>query len=162
MQQLFTLLTGLLREIQSASERKNLSRKEGYETNKSIRRRSKMATKERADGTSRGRVLKELEELLLLALLGHPLYGLKIIEAVAEASEGRRQIGYGSLYPTLHRLQKEGFVEASWGKETPQDRNGARRKYYRTTGLGQLALQDTYQTRANLLPADSKLLPVGV
>ena len=45
-----------------------------------------------------------------MALSGRELYGLEIITAVADASDGKRKIGFGSLYPTLHKLEKKGLV----------------------------------------------------
>lgn len=94
--------------------------------------------------------LSPLEENLLTVLLGRELYGLEIIKAVEEASEGRRRIGFGSLYPTLHKLEKKGFVKSHWGEEKPEERGGARRRYYKITGLGERALRETQRIRANL------------
>ena len=81
--------------------------------------------------------LSALEEDLLTALFSKELYGLQIINAINEASEGKRQIGFGSLYPTLHRMEKKGLVKARWGEQTDPESGGARRKYYQVTGLGE-------------------------
>jgi DNA-binding PadR family transcriptional regulator len=94
--------------------------------------------------------LSALEEDILTVLNFHELYGLQIIKAIEEASGGKRRLGVGSLYPTLHRLEKKGFVCSMWGDDHPQERGGARRKYYEITNLGRQVLQDTQQTRANL------------
>lgn len=94
--------------------------------------------------------LSALEEDLLTVLNFHELYGLQIIKAIEEASEGKRSLGVGSLYPTLHRLEKKGFVTSKWGDDRPEERTGARRKYYEITGLGRQVLHETQQTRANL------------
>ncbi|WP_218080082.1 PadR family transcriptional regulator [Anthocerotibacter panamensis] len=94
--------------------------------------------------------LSALEENLLTVLSGRELYGLQILKAFEEATSGRRQIGFGSLYPTLHRLQKKGFVTSRWGDETPEERGGARRRYYQLTGLGETALHEVQLIRVAL------------
>ncbi len=92
--------------------------------------------------------LSALEEDLLTVLLGKELYGLQILNAMNQAGEGRRQIGFGSLYPTLHKLQKKGLVKPRWGDE--EETGGARRKYYKVTGLGERVLRETQEYRAHL------------
>ncbi len=94
--------------------------------------------------------ISPLEEYVLILLTQRELYGLEIIEALQTVTEGRRRIGFGSLYPTLHKLEKRGLVQARWGEDTPQERQGARRKYYCITGQGQLALQETDRIRTQL------------
>lgn len=86
--------------------------------------------------------LSPKEEAVLTSVLYRERYGLEIIEAVKEVSGGKIQLGFGSLYPTLHKLEEQGFLEAHWGDETPEERGGARRKYYRITGLGNKVLQE--------------------
>ena len=77
---------------------------------------------------------------LVLAILAEgESYGYAIIKRVAELSGGHLQWTDGMLYPVLHRLERQGHVEAKWSvSET-----GRRRKYYRITeqGLEQLAAQ---------------------
>ena len=51
--------------------------------------------------------LSALEEDIMTVLDFHELYGLQIIKAIEEASGGKRRLGVGSLYPTLHRLEKK-------------------------------------------------------
>ncbi|MBW4490348.1 MAG: PadR family transcriptional regulator [Trichocoleus desertorum ATA4-8-CV12] len=94
--------------------------------------------------------LSALEEDLLTVLLGKELYGLQVMNAMNEARQGRRQIGFGSLYPTLHRLDKKGLVKARWGDEADEEAGGARRKYYKLTGLGEKVLKETQEYRAYL------------
>ncbi len=94
--------------------------------------------------------LSALEEHIITVLNVHELYGLQIIKAIEEASGGKRRLGVGSLYPTLHRLEKKGFIQSKWGDDRPEERGSARRKYYEITGLGRQVLQETQATRANL------------
>jgi PadR family transcriptional regulator PadR len=70
---------------------------------------------------------------LVLAILGDAeSYGYAIRKRVAELSGGELEWTDGMLYPVLHRLERNGFVEASWGTSE----TGRRRKYYRLTELG--------------------------
>lgn len=94
--------------------------------------------------------LSPLDECVLTLLVQHELYGLEIIEAIQEATGGKKRIGFGSLYPTLHKLEKRGLVQARWGEDTPEERQGARRKYYRITGLGEKALNEAQHVRTQL------------
>jgi PadR family transcriptional regulator PadR len=77
---------------------------------------------------------------LVLAILSEgESYGYAIIKRVAELSRGELQWTDGMLYPLLHRLERNGFVKADWGRS----KSGRRRKYYRLTkaGLEHLASQ---------------------
>jgi DNA-binding PadR family transcriptional regulator len=70
---------------------------------------------------------------LVLAILSEgESYGYAIIKRVDELSAGRLQWTDGMLYPVLHRLERNGFVEATWGTSE----TGRRRKYYRLTDAG--------------------------
>jgi PadR family transcriptional regulator PadR len=77
---------------------------------------------------------------LVLAILSEgESYGYAIIKRVDELSGGKLQWTDGMLYPVLHRLERNGFVEAQWGRSE----SGRRRKYYRLTdrGTAELASQ---------------------
>ena len=70
---------------------------------------------------------------LVLAILSEgESYGYAILKRVDELSGGELQWTDGMLYPVLHRLERNGFVEAYWGKSE----SGRRRKYYRLTDKG--------------------------
>ena len=70
---------------------------------------------------------------LVLAILAEgESYGYAIIKRVDELSGGELQWTDGMLYPVLHRLERNGYVEATWGKSE----TGRRRKYYRLTDEG--------------------------
>lgn len=70
--------------------------------------------------------------LVLSILREGESYGYAIIKRVDELSGGELQWTDGMLYPVLHRLERNGYVEASWGKSE----TGRRRKYYRLTDAG--------------------------
>lgn len=70
---------------------------------------------------------------LVLAILSEgESYGYAIIKRVAELSQGKLQWTDGMVYPLLHRLERNGYVKAVWGKSE----TGRRRKYYRLTHTG--------------------------
>ena len=76
---------------------------------------------------------------LVLAILSQgESYGYAIIKQVEELSEGELKWTDGMLYPVLHRLERAGYVEATWGKSE----SGRRRKYYRLTDRGTAELAD--------------------
>ena len=75
---------------------------------------------------------------LVLAILAEgDSYGYAIIKRVAELSGGQLQWTDGMLYPVLHRLERQGHVEASWAEAE----NGRKRKYYRITKDGRSHLE---------------------
>ena len=90
------------------------------------------------------------EEIILLALHRKELYGLQIPQAVEEASGGERKMQVGTLYPVLHSLEKKGLVESRWGEEGRDERGGARRRYYKLTGLGVVKLDSLQSFWASL------------
>lgn len=86
-------------------------------------------------------VISELEHTLLSLVVHRSLYGLEFQNAIQSATEGRRKLKFGSLYTTLNRMEKKGFVSSRWGDES----NGPRRKYYDITPAGKSALQEYRQ-----------------
>lgn len=70
---------------------------------------------------------------LVLSILSEgQSYGYAIIKRVEQLSRGEMQWTDGMLYPVLHRLERNGFVQSTWGKSE----TGRRRKYYRLTDSG--------------------------
>ncbi|MBL0886815.1 PadR family transcriptional regulator [Myceligenerans indicum] len=76
--------------------------------------------------------------LVLGILADGESYGYAIGKRVAELSGGRMQWTDGMLYPLLHRLERQGLIEASWGTAD----NGRRRKHYTITQDGRDALAE--------------------
>ncbi len=75
---------------------------------------------------------------LVLAILSEgESWGYAILKRVSELSGSELQWTDGMLYPLLHRLERNGFIESTWG----ESETGRRRKYYRITqsGLEELA-----------------------
>jgi PadR family transcriptional regulator, regulatory protein PadR len=76
--------------------------------------------------------------LILSILADGESYGYAIVKRVEELSDGTLQWTEGMLYPLLHRLERQGFLEARWGVAE----SGRKRKYYRITESGQGHLAD--------------------
>lgn len=79
---------------------------------------------------------------IVLAILAEgDSYGYAILQRVREVSGGRMTWTDGMLYPVLHRLERQGLVEARW--ELAE--SGRRRKYYRITPEGRAHLAEERQ-----------------
>jgi transcriptional regulator len=77
-----------------------------------------------------------LDLLILTALALEPLHGWAISERLQQLSNGALRVGQGSLYPSLHRLERRGWLKAQW-RTTDAHR---RAKYYDLTRTGRKQL----------------------
>jgi PadR family transcriptional regulator PadR len=77
-----------------------------------------------------------LDLLVLKALSLAPLHGWGISQRIQQLSQDALQIGQGSLYPALYRLERKGFVKGEWNTTE----NNREAKYYRLTAAGARAL----------------------
>jgi PadR family transcriptional regulator PadR len=81
----------------------------------------------------RSQLLKGTTALLILGVLKDgELYGYEIAQRIRERSAAFIDPGEGWLYPALHRLEKQGALQASWR----EGGLGPRRRYYRITDGG--------------------------
>src|ERR687888_428031 len=78
---------------------------------------------------------KHVELLVLTALKAGPGHGYAIIRAIRESSDGEFELLEGSLYPVLHRVEREGLVSSSWSKV-----GGRKRRVYQLTRKGRAVL----------------------
>ena len=80
-----------------------------------------------------------LDLLILRTLQTDSLHGWAISERIQQISQDVLQINQGSLYPALHRLEHQGWIEADW----KVSELGRRAKYYHLTASGrrQLAVE---------------------
>ena len=76
--------------------------------------------------------------IVLAILVEGDSYGYAILQRVRELSDGQMEWTDGMLYPVLHRLERQGEVEARW--EVAE--SGRRRKYYRLTSIGRARLTE--------------------
>src|SRR4029079_8451112 len=77
-----------------------------------------------------------LDLLVLKALSLAPLHGWGISQRIQQLSRDALQIGQGSLYPALYRLERKGLVKGEWGTSG----NNREAKYYTLTAAGKRAL----------------------
>jgi transcriptional regulator len=66
-----------------------------------------------------------------------PLHGWAIAQRIRQMSKDELRVGQGSLYPALHKLEQNGWIEARWG----ESENNRRAKFYSLTRDGRKALQ---------------------
>jgi PadR family transcriptional regulator PadR len=78
-----------------------------------------------------------LDLLVLKALSLEPLHGVGISRRITQMTTGAFQVSFGSLFPSLHRMEERGWVEAEWRTSE----NNRRAKYYRLTSLGRAQLK---------------------
>jgi transcriptional regulator len=79
-----------------------------------------------------------LDLLILKALSLEPMHGWAIAQRLEQLTTNALQVGQGSLYPALQRLEEKGWVESDW-RVTDQNR---RARYYELTAAGRRALGD--------------------
>ena len=77
-----------------------------------------------------------LDLLVLKSLSLEPMHGWGISQRIQQLSADALQVGQGSLYPALYRLEKKGLVKGSW-RTTEHNREA---KYYALTAAGTRAL----------------------
>jgi PadR family transcriptional regulator, regulatory protein PadR len=78
-----------------------------------------------------------LDLLILKTLTLQPLHGWAVSERLEQISRDAFQVGQGSLYPALHRLERRGWIAAEWGVSD----NNRKAKYYHLTRAGRKQLQ---------------------
>ena len=76
-----------------------------------------------------------LELLLLSALAEGPSHGYELIERLRARSDNAFDLPEGTVYPALHRLERDGLLTSAW-----TDARGRRRRVYRLTRRGRGAL----------------------
>lgn len=84
-------------------------------------------------------LLKGSTDHLILSLIGQePMYGYQLIKEMGKKSGGYFQFREGTLYPALHRLEREGLIAGKW-ERLP---GGQERRYYHLTERGQRVLNE--------------------
>jgi len=77
-----------------------------------------------------------LDLLILRVIELEPLHGWAIAQRIQQMSNDQLRVGQGSLYPALHKLEQQGWIEAEW----KVSENNRRAKYYALTRAGRNAL----------------------
>ncbi len=88
--------------------------------------------------TKKDQLLGKLDLLVLRILsCGESMHGYAIAERIEQLAENVLQVGEGSLYPALHRMDEAGWIRSAWAASD----NNRRARYYRITAAGRRQLE---------------------
>jgi PadR family transcriptional regulator PadR len=76
-----------------------------------------------------------IDTMVLAALRDEAQHGYALVQRLKERSDGIFDLGEGTIYPALHRLEREGLIESSWTRAA-----GRRRRVYSLTRSGRAEL----------------------
>ena len=100
-------------------------------------------------------LLKGTLDLLILRTLDlRPMHGSAIAERISQVTNGAFQVKAGSLFPALHRLEQEGWIEGVWQESA----EGRRVRSYTLTRAGRRQLAAEQKTWARTVQAMTALL----
>src|SRR6266511_45408 len=95
-----------------------------------------------------------LDMLVLKTLSNDPMHGFAIALRIRQLTDEVIQIGEGSLYPALYRMELKGWIKAEWGVTE----NNRRAKYYKLTRTGRKQLEGEVSSYNRLTEAIAKVL----
>ncbi len=95
-----------------------------------------------------------LDLLILKTLALEPMHGWGISQRIEQISQGVLSVNQGSLYPALHRLEKQGWISSEWGNSE----NNRQAKYYQLTNLGRDQLATETENWEQLVAAMALIL----
>ena len=78
-----------------------------------------------------------LDLLILRVVALEPMHGWAIAQRIRQMSNEQLRVGQSALYPALHKLEQQGWIEAEWALSE----NNRRAKYYKLTTAGRRALR---------------------
>mgnify|MGYP001544230961 FL=1 len=82
---------------------------------------------------------KQCNETLILATLSDgPKHGYQLVLSLEQKSDGYFSFKHGTLYPILHKLEKEGLIKGTWDEDSPR----RKRKSYQLTRNGSKRLAE--------------------
>jgi transcriptional regulator len=94
-------------------------------------------------------------DLLILKIVAlEPLNGWAISQRLKQVSGEVLQVSDGSLYPALHKLEQEGWIQSEW----KASENNRRAKFYSLTGLGRRQLDQEAANWSRLSLAISRVI----
>lgn len=106
-------------------------------------------------GKRKAEILRGTLDMLILKTLSlTPMHGLGVSRRLEQITDGAFQVKPGSLFPALHRLEQEGWIEGKWG----ESESNRRAKYYRLTAAGRARLGEEQQSWADTVLAITKVL----
>ena len=100
-------------------------------------------------------LIKGTLSLIILSLLSRKaMYGYEIAGTVKEETDGILEWKAGSLYPSLHKLEKDGMIRGQW----EGDPDTRQRKYYHITKNGLAALGEKESSWSQLTKALAQIM----
>jgi PadR family transcriptional regulator PadR len=78
-----------------------------------------------------------LDLLILRVVALEPMHGYAIAQRIRQMSNDQLRVGQSALYPALHKLEQQGWIQSEWA---PSE-NNRRAKYYKLTAAGRKALK---------------------
>lgn len=93
-----------------------------------------------------------LDMLILKIIELEPMHGWAIAQRIRQMSNEVLQVGQSALYPALHKLEQQGWINAEW----KISENNRRAKYYSLTGAGRRSLAkeaEQWQRLSNAISA---------
>jgi transcriptional regulator len=98
-----------------------------------------------------------LDMLILKTLSLQPMHGLGISRRIEQLTDGVFDVKPGSLFPSLKRMEQEGWIEGEWR----ESENRRRAKYYTLTSAGRHRLGEERQNWGQAVLAITKVLETG-
>jgi transcriptional regulator len=95
-----------------------------------------------------------LDLLILKTLALEPMHGWGISQRIQQISQDVLQVGQGSLYPALHRLERRGWISSEWSTSD----NNRKARYYAITRAGRKQLEKEQEEWERLTRAISLIL----
>jgi transcriptional regulator len=90
-----------------------------------------------------------LDLLILRVIALEPMHGWAIAQRIRQMSNEELRVGQSALYPALHKLEQQGWIESEWALSE----NNRRAKYYKLTAAGRRALKSETAQWARLSAA---------
>ena len=98
-----------------------------------------------------------LDLLILKTVANGPIHGYGIAQRILVTSKELLQVQQGSLYPALHRLEKQGWIKSEW--DTSE--HNQRAKFYQLTAAGKKQLNSEHSRWKQMSAAISSLMKPG-
>lgn len=105
---------------------------------------------------NRGLIGGSTDLLILYLIYTRDMYGYEIIQELEDKTDGDFLFREGTLYPILHRLEKDKYLE-SYNKKGDR---GRARKYYKITETGKNFLEEEYNMWKDFIKAVDKVLDI--
>ncbi len=104
---------------------------------------------------SKSELLRGTLDLLILKTLAlQPMHGWGIAQRIEQVSQEVFSVNQGSLYPALHRLEQQGWIDADWSDSD----NNRRAKFYRLTAKGRKQLASEERNWERVAAAVARIL----